>query len=397
GLGSAGAWLTGWTISLAYISVAAWEGIALSTAINYLFPNLKFGYLWNVSGFDIYISWSAVGIIGSVFLTTLNVIGIKPAAVFQMFAILLLLIVGMLHMFGGFAFGQAAHMAPAFTDMKGFGNVLLMTPSMYIGFDMVAKSAEEMNIPLKKISGVLIFAIIAAGAWYVLIILGTAMAAPASVLQNAGGTAADMAAYTYRSPLFAKILIIGGVCGIVTSWNGFIVGASRILFAMGRARMLPRIFGTVHPKYGTPGAAVLFVGAICCVTPLLGERSFIWLVNVAAFSTVAAYLLVSVSYCAIRRREPNLRKPFALKRGMPAGVTALLASLLFLLCYAPLSPLALTWPTEWGVILIWAALGLVFWGIRRYTEPQAALSYAEREALIFGEYAREGTEPGAKR
>lgn len=53
----------------------------------------------------------------------------------------------------------------------------------------------------------------------------------------------------YGSSLFAKILILGGVAGILTSWNGFIIGASRILYAMIKQGMMPSWFGKLHPKY----------------------------------------------------------------------------------------------------------------------------------------------------
>ncbi|MBP6492570.1 MAG: amino acid permease [Clostridia bacterium] len=159
GLGYFGAWVTGWTITFAYISVAAWEGIAFSTAFDYLVPTAKIGYLWNIAGFNVYLSWSLIGIVGAIVLTILNIIGMKPSAVFQIILVMVMVITGIIYFFGSVAFGKPQYMTPIITDLKGVGAVLIMAPSMYIGFDMVSKSAEEMNMSLRDIAKVLIFSI----------------------------------------------------------------------------------------------------------------------------------------------------------------------------------------------------------------------------------------------
>lgn len=83
GLGYKASWFTGWMITFAYVGVAAWEGPAMVTAIDYIIPLPRFGYLWTVAGFDVYLSWILVGSIGGLILAILNYRGVKPAAIFQ--------------------------------------------------------------------------------------------------------------------------------------------------------------------------------------------------------------------------------------------------------------------------------------------------------------------------
>jgi amino acid transporter len=323
-------------------------------------------------------------------MTLLNIIGVKPVAVFQILLVMVMLITGIIFVLGGFAFGRLENMTPAFEDIKGAGMVLLMTPSMYIGFDMVAKSGEEMNMPLKAISKVLIVSIVAAVAWYVLIIIGFALSAPVDFRQQLPVPIADSAAYAFQSPIMAKVMIIGGICGIVTCWNGFIVGASRIIFAMGRAKMLPAFFGWVHPKYQTPVYSIVFVGFICCCSPLLGENALIWLIDTAAFGTVIAYLMVSISYLRIRRKEPELIRRYNIKRGKTVGMAAMIISAFFLVWYTPISPITLRWPYEWGLVLSWIFIGIILLIVSRIADRKQKVTDAERELLMFGEeYARE--------
>lgn len=390
GMGYLGSWVTGWTITFAYISVAAWEGIALSTALDYLVPLARHGFLWNIAGFDVYLSWSSIGIIGAVVLTILNIIGVKPVAVFQILLVMVMLIIGTIFILGGLAFGKVEYMTPVITDWKGVGAVLLMAPSMYIGFDMVSKSAEEMNMPLKDIAKVLILSIACACAWYIIMILGTSISSPPEFRQQALVPVADSAAFAYQSSSISKVLILGGICGIITSWNGFIVGASRILFAMGRAKMLPDIFGWVHPKSQTPVFSVVFVGLICSMSPLLGENALIWLIDAAAFGTVIAYLMISISFLKIRKNEPDLRRHYTIKKGRMVGTGAVISAVFFLFWYTPFSPTALLWPYEWALVFAWITLGVVLLLVSLIAGRKEKVPNMEREQLMFGEvYSRE--------
>ncbi len=355
-----------------------------------MIPLANFGYLWNVAGFDVYFSWSLIGMAGAVVLTLLNIIGVKFVAVFQILLVIVMLISGIIFILGSAAFGDLKNMTPVITDMKGVGMALLMAPSMYIGFDMVSKSAEEMNMPLRDIAKVLIVSIVGAGAWYILMIIGTAHSLPYELRRQTIVPTADSAAYTFQSTTMAKIMIVGGICGIITSWNGFIVGASRIIFAMGRAKMLPGIFGWVHPKYQTPAIAIVFIGLICCLSPLLGANALIWLVDTASFGTVAVYLLVSISFLRVRKLEPGLKKHYSVKRGRLVGILALITAIFFLFWYTPISPAALNWTHEWMLVFSWGFIGAILLISSRITDRKKHMTDAEREMLMFGEeYARE--------
>ena len=390
GMGYWGSWITGWTISFAYIGIASYEAIALSSAFHYLLPLSKAGYLWTIAGFDVYFSWSAIGIVGACTLTLLNMIGVKPVAVFQILLLMVMVITGIIFVLGGLAFGEPEHMTPVITNVHGIGMVLLVTPSMYLGFDMISKSAGEMNMPVGSIAKVLIISIVGAGIWYILMIIGTALSAPPSFRHEAPVPTADIAAYAFELPIMAKVMIAAGICGVVTSWNGFIVGASRILFAMGRAKMLPGFFGWVHPKYQTPVCSILFVGLICCLSPLFGETALIWILNSAAFGTVIVYLLVSISFLLIRKQEPELKRHYYIKKGRAVGVGAAVIATFFLFWYTPFSPNALLWPYEWALVLAWVIMGVFFSCISKISGRKERITKAERELLIFGEeYARE--------
>lgn len=386
--GFKGAWVAIWACAFAYVGVAAWEGIAISTAIDYVIPIPKLWHIWNIAGYDVYLSWALIGILSGVYISYLNYKGGKSAATFQKVATLGLAIAGIVFIVGGFTVGNPAeYMGVAITGTKGIVAVLLMAPAMFVGFDVIPQSAEEMNIPLKAISKILLLSIALACSWYVLMCIGIAMAAPAEVRGGEGVAIADAAAYMFGTPLMGKFMIAGALCGIITSWNGFILGGARILFAMGRAKMLPPIFSKLHPKYNSPYISILLIGVICFFSPLLGKKALVWFVNASGLGVMVTYLMSCSAFLVLRKKEPNLNRPYKVKNGIFIGWMGVICSIGFILLFLPGSPSGLVWPYEWGLVLAWVVLGVVLAAMNAKT--YSGVTAAEREMLIFGpEYAR---------
>ena len=395
-MGYNASWFTGWMITLAYLGVAAWEGPALSNALNFLFSGLlpQGPVLWTFAGSEVTVSFILIAAVGAVVMTVINYRGAKASAVFQTMATVAMAIGGIAFAICGTATGSLDNFVPLFTDGKGFVAVMLAVPAMFVGFDVIPQAAEEMAIPLGKIGKVMIIAICMAAFWYCLMIFAVAISTPGDVLDGFVNDpdavpVANCFAYALNNPIFGKLMIIAAMCGILTSWNGFVVGASRVIFAMARAKQLPEIFGKVHPKYGSPTAAVLLVGVITIISPCAGKSALVWFVDSAAFGTVVAYFMVSLSFFILRKKEPDLTRPFHTPAGPVIGVGALLVALFFLWLYLPGlgSPSPLTGP-EWGFVGGWIILGIILFIVNK-AGKNGHVSKEEREYLMFGnEYKR---------
>ncbi|MDO4545284.1 MAG: APC family permease [Bacillota bacterium] len=386
-MGNKAAWLVGWIMSMAYLGVAAWEGIALATAVNYIIPIPLEVPLLEVAGYQVYFSWAVVGMVGALIITLLNLFGIRPAVLFQVLATAALLVVVIVMVIGGFTFGSTDNIGTLVEDGSGFFYVLLMVPAMLIGFDVIPQSAEEMNIGPKNIGKMVIVCIVLSLIWYLLMILGTAFAAPVEVRTSGIIPMADVAAYLFKSSAFSYVMIFGGILGIVTSWNGFFLGATRLVYAMGRAQVLPKVFGRVHRKYKTPWAATLLVGSICIIAPLLGRNALVWFVDISSLCALMAYCLVIISFIILRKKEEELLRPFKIKIGMPFGVVALLVVFSYLLLYILDNFSFSEIDPEFLITVLWLLLGLILAVAARLRKHR--VSAEEREMLIFGEkYAR---------
>lgn len=360
GLGSRAAFVTSWSLVLGYVSVVAFEAVALPQTLLFLFPDMLAGRLWTVADYDVYASWVAVGVVGAVLITWLNYRGVRPAAVFQGAAVLFLLAVAALLVTGSFVGGSSEDLQPLFSG--GFGGlvaVLVAVPFLFVGFDVIPQSAEEINLPFKQIGKLVVVSVAAASLFYIVVMLTVGSSLPKSVLAESELAAADGMAALWGSDVFGDILVLGGIAGILTSWNGFLIGASRLLYAMAESGMVPRWFGKVHPTHRSPSNAILFVGGLSVLAPLFGEQMLVWLVDAGGLTIVIAFLLVAVTFLALRRREPAMERPFRVAGGPAVGVSAAVFTLGLGVLYLPGMPAALIWPYEWLILGGWWAAGLV--------------------------------------
>lgn len=360
-LGSKAAFIVSWSILLGYISVVAFEAVALPTVVEYIFPNYQVGYLWTIAGWDVYFSWVAIGVVGSLIVTIINWFGVKQAAFLQLVLTILLAAVGLALILGSTFGGEVKNMDPLFSaGLTGVMAVMIMTPFMFVGFDVIPQMAEEMNIPKKTIGKILLLSVGLAVAWYVLIIFGVSLSLNEKQLLSASLPTADAMGAVFGAAIFSKMLILGGIAGIMTSWNAFIIGGSRVMYAMAQDGMLPKWFCQIHPKYKTPGNAILVIGLLSSLAPLLGRPALVWLVDAGGLSIVIAYFIVSISFLVLRKTQPELERPFRAGKNNIVGILATILSLGFVFLYMPGMPASLVWPYEWFIFGVWWIIGLFF-------------------------------------
>jgi amino acid transporter len=360
-LGPGASFVCTWAIIFGYVSVVAFEVVALPTVMEYLFPNFKTGYLWTVAGYDVYLSWVLVGVVGSLVMTAVNVVGIKMAAVVQTAVTLVILLAGVVVVSGALFGGSTTNMQPLEVGgINGMLTVLVMVPFLLVGFDVIPQAAEEIDLPFREIGAVLVISVLMAVAWYVLIILGVSLSLDSKALGSASLATADAATAAWGRELVGKIVVVSGIAGILTSWNAFLVGGSRAIYSLAHSGMLPRFFGHLHPRFNTPANAVVLVGGLAVFAPLFGRQTLVWLVDAGGLGIVIAYAMVALSFIVLRRREPDMPRPYRVRYGTFVGYTALVLSIGMMMLYLPGSPSALVWPQEWVILLGGAAIGAVF-------------------------------------
>lgn len=361
-LGPNWSYLCTWAIILGYVGVVAFEACALPTVLEYIVPTFKTGYLYTVNGFDLYATWIAVGVVSSIIITVINYLGVKPAAFMQGLFTLVIVAVGLILIVGSTVSGELANTEPLFDN--GFGGILsvaVMTPFMFVGFDVIPQAAEEIALPFKQIGKIIIISICSAVLWYGLIIFAVSFIMTKPEMTSSSLVTADAMTKAFGGrEIMGKILIVGGMAGILSSWNSFFMGGSRAIYALAEAKCLPAFLTKIHPKYKTPTNAVLLIGAISCVAPFFGRAMMEWLNKAGGIGAVLAYMMVSISFFVLRKKEPEMNRPYKIGPYKFVGGMAIGLSFLMLVLYMPGMPSGLELP-EWIIIGAWALLGVVFY------------------------------------
>ncbi|QCC59832.1 APC family permease [Natrinema thermotolerans] len=366
-----------WSLVLGYVGVVVFEVVALPSAMAFIVPGFNVLELWTVAGEPVYASWILVGGIGAIVMTGLNYRGVKPAAQFQTLLTLVIALAGVMLVIGSLFNGQTQP-NPPLSDVgtAGVATVAIMTPFMFVGFDVIPQSAEEADVPPRVIGLLIPAAVSLAALFYVGVIWASGQAMPGVELVESPLPAAAAMETIFSSQLIGRIMALAGIAGILTSWNSFLLGASRAVFALADSGMIPRRINALHPEYNTPSTAIVLIGGLSIFAPLFGEQMLVWIVNASGLGLVVAWFLVVVSFLVLRYREPGLNRPLKLPFGYAFGAAGLVLTLGFIGLYLPGGPSALVWPYEWAIVLCWTLLGVVLYGI---TSTDSEIELADLE------------------
>ncbi len=354
-----------WALLLGYVSVVAFEVVALPFALAYLFPAINVGPLWQVGGWQVYAGQVVIGIGAAVALTLVNVRGVASAASLQGFVTCFVVIAGLVLFSGATVHGSVGNAAPLLVDgVSGVLGVIVMVPLMFVGFDVIPQAAEEIALPPRRIGTLVVTSVLCAVAWYALVIIAVGWLLDAGAREQSELTTATAAAAAWSGEWAATLLVCGGIAGIITTWNAFLVGASRLVFVLAESAMLPRCLAG-----GAAGAApftrtLWIICALSCLAPWFGRPALVWLVDAGSVGVIVAYALVALAFLALRRREPEMPRPYRVPCGALVGGLAFLLALAIGALYLPWSPSALLWPQEWIICGGWIVLGAALYGRR---------------------------------
>lgn len=270
----------GWFLALNYIATTAFEAISVGWILSALFPGIEGPVIYSILGTDVHLVSLLIGLGIMAVITMINYRGAKSTARFQDVMTLALVLLAVVFFVAGIAWGDVSNMEPLFVEAPAGGGVLMgvlavfaTTPFWFAGFDTIPQAMGEKaeDASLRMLPKVMILSILFALLFYALVIIAATMALPRAELLALDLPAAGALEAAFGSPLMGKIVLIAGLCGLITTWNAIFFGASRVIFALGRAHMIPHQFSRVHKTFASPAAAVLFVGLIGGAMAFLGK------------------------------------------------------------------------------------------------------------------------------
>jgi amino acid transporter len=278
--------LAGWAICLDYILVPAVCYLLGAIFMQQLIPSVP-QWVWIV--------------IFVVITTVINVLGVRLLAIvnwllfgFQIAVILYFLIAVWIKMGQGTIHWNTL----SFYNPHGFKiHAVLATTVIvvvsYLGFDAVSTLAEEAHEPKRQIPRGLIFSILGAGSIFVIISYFAGVAAPDFGKLSADTAVLDIAKNVGGVALKDLMIIViavsfGFACGVEA-----LAAISRIMYAMGRDGILPKVLATIHPKWHTPWIAILFVTVLSFV--VAESVSLGLLASLLSFGALIGFMALNLS------------------------------------------------------------------------------------------------------
>ncbi len=361
----AASYWTGWIMLLAYAIVCPWEAVAIGRVAAFIFPALDSVELYRVAGSPVHLPHVALGLALTGTLAALNYRGIRQSAIFQN-----LTTFGLLLLFGvfgaaGIAGGSARNFTPLWSHTPGVSVLLALqiVPYFMTGFESTAKASEEAHpdFPAEHHLYAPLMAIAAAIVFYCSVIAVVAWAQPWQSVAGENFPTAVAIERAAGSRWVVNVILAAALLSLGKVFNGNFVAATRLLFAMARRGLVPHMFAAVHPRFQTPSAAVVAIGAGTAVASLVGSQLLVPISEVGSFAAGFGWMMACAAYFAMR--------PAAMDRAL-AIIGVLVGASLMLMKLAPVVPGHFTrW--EFFALGCWLALGAAMHRNGTVTETKA--------------------------
>jgi APA family basic amino acid/polyamine antiporter len=301
------------------------------------------------------------------FFFVINLLGVRLAASVQTIMLAVKLTAFAIFVaFGLSSVDMASFGAPL---AGGWGPIFAAVPllvSLYLGIESATEVGEEIldseNVIAKGIGISVTLAILVYGA-VAFVALGTL---------GAKDLAASQAPLSEAGKRFlgdwTSVIIIAAALAFSTTLNSVFMIFTRYLFAMGRGGVLPSVFASIHPRWGTPHVAT-YAAFACCVAGLFLPTDLIFLFLAVNIPTMLKYMGSCGAAIRIAGAHPDIvaKARFRLSAG-PLRIWASLG----VLC--ALAIIVVGFNTDWrpyAVLGVWAALGAIYW-----------IAYGHRHAVV---------------
>ncbi len=385
------AYLCGWFLLAAYLTNVPMNSTAIGLIVDGIDGAaniLKFGFNYSIAGFHIYMGEMLFAMAILILFGYLNIVGVRKAGFVQTILSCLLIICVFTLFISALISSKAkginmepiwgfdkndAMKAGATTENigqfahKGFNGIIsailatfAIAPWAYVGFDTIPQAAEEFNFSFKKVTGIMIVAIL-----FGCFVYTSNNTVAAACLSNwpdrvmAGEWVLLIAAEELLGT-FGKVLIgIGVSCAVLSGIMGFYLASSRLMYSMSKDGYLPEIFGIVDKKTGTPVNAIIFCIIVSLTGPILGREALGWFVDMSAIGASIGYFFTCASTILTIKNNNEDKK--ALKVVATIGVIFSIVFMILQLIPIPGLNGVHFGKESYIMLIIWIILGVIFY------------------------------------
>ncbi|GAB4099436.1 amino acid permease [Sinomonas halotolerans] len=216
----------------------------------------------------------------------------------------------------------------------------------FIGFDVVATSAEEVKDPQKTLPRGIFGGLALVTLLYILVSLALTGMVPYTALAEAESPTLTTAFEAVGNTDAAKVIAFGSLVGLTTVIMVLLMGLARVILAMSRDGLLPRSLSVTSEKRATPARLQVICGiAVALVAGLTNVDVLEEMINIG---TLSAFVVVSLGILVLRKKRPDLKPAFRVPGGKAVPILSALA------CFYLMLNLAVE---TWIYFAVWLALG----------------------------------------
>jgi APA family basic amino acid/polyamine antiporter len=233
--------------------------------------------------------------------------GIQESTRMAAIMVLLKTAVILLFIFAGMFYIKPAHWVPFAPN--GFSGIIagaFLVFFAYIGFDAVSTAAEEAKNATRDIPvGIMTSLTICP-----LIYMAVAAVLTGIIPWNQIDAHAPVAAALRIIHLdwAAGLIALGAVAGLTSVLLVMQLGATRILFAMSRDRLLPSVISKLHPRFKTPHINTILCGLLVCVGTFFLDLDAA--AQLCSIGTLTVFAIVCIGVIILKVTDPERVRPF---------------------------------------------------------------------------------------
>jgi len=365
-IGAAGSYFIAWMFLLGMLAAAlSFYVIGISFLLSMIFPQLNTYPLYTVAGYPVYLPWIIVGYISAILVAGLNYVGAKLTGNVQTILFILLLITGAIIVAVAAVYGSLSNFEPPFKPgtspiSSGF-RFALISIGYLSGFETLPMIAEESQVSPRRFGYLVALSAVLAGIWYITMMFAGSLLIPwqGSSERAPLGLISEL---KMINPALGYVAWLASFLGLVTSWIPAMMTISRMIYSLARGGLFPKQFEKLHPKYGVPTNALIFVLIISMILGLLGRKGLVWFLDIGGVALGTCWLTSVISMLITRRRYPHLERPFRVPAVYITGGIALIIGLIVVV--VPLIPgtdVSLVWPYEYLLLIAWVLLGIAIY------------------------------------
>jgi ethanolamine permease len=273
----------------------------------------------------------------------INCLGVKTAAAVEL-VVTIVAIIGLILFAGaGITHVNINNIAGGDVFKGGFKGIFGAIPYaiwFYLAVEGGAMAAEECKNPKKDIPKGFILGIVTLVVLALLTFFVTAATLdPRALSKTDSPLPAALEAVYGAGNFLSKFMSFIGLFGLIASLHGIIIGYSRQAFAMSRAGYLPGFLSKVD-KNGTPISAIIFPSLVGLIFVLTGATSTI--IVISSFGAVALYIISMSSLFILRKKQPELNRPYKVYYPLVPAI-ALITAVILLIAMAVSNAATITW------------------------------------------------------